>query len=96
MLLADDMVIICNSQEDLQQKLISLFEYCNLWGLEMNTAKTKIVVDQFFLMNVGFIIMKLWKLLSHFNYLDVVFYFTGSFVLNNQYLIGKALKAMNV
>jgi hypothetical protein len=44
LLFADDMVIIGNSQEDLQQKFNSLFEYCNLWGLEVNTAKTKIVV----------------------------------------------------
>ena len=41
---ADDMVIIGNSTEDLQISLDNLCQYCNKWGLEVNTAKTKIVV----------------------------------------------------
>ena len=33
---------------------------------------------------------------DNFNYLATVFNYTGSFSFNNQYVIGKALKAMNV
>ena len=34
--------------------------------------------------------------MNDFNYLGVVFNFNGSFVLNNQCIIGKGLKAMHV
>ncbi len=35
------------------------------------------------------------EVVNDFNYLGVVFNYTGSFVLNNQTLSGKGLKAMN-
>ena len=38
------MIVIGNSNEDLQMSLDKLYEYCSMWGLEVNTAKTKIVV----------------------------------------------------
>ena len=38
------MVIFGNSPEDLQNSLNRLHEYCNTWGLEINTEKAKIVV----------------------------------------------------
>ena len=44
LLIADDMVIIGNSNEDLQNSLNTLYDYCTIWGLEVNTSKTKVVV----------------------------------------------------
>ncbi|KAL4237739.1 hypothetical protein ACF0H5_002452 [Mactra antiquata] len=100
LLFADDMVILGNSVEDLQTRLDLLYEYCTKWGLEVNTDKTKIVVFR----NKGPIKRnETWKygeksldIVDNFNYLGVVFNYTGSFVLNSQYIHGKAIKALNV
>jgi hypothetical protein len=35
-------------------------------------------------------------LVDNFNYLGNVFNYTGSFTLNQEYLVGKAIKALNV
>ena len=98
LLFADDMVIIGHS--NLPQNLNRLHEYCNLWGLDVNIAKTKVVVfskrgpvtadERWYYNN------ELLDVVNDFNYLGVVFNFTGSFVLNNQCIIGKGLKAMHV
>jgi hypothetical protein len=100
LLFADDMVILANSPEDLQASLNKLFEYCSKWGLEVNTDKTKIMVFR----NRGPLKNnEKWyyndnslETVENFNYLGVVFNYTGSFTLNNQYVTGKALKAMSV
>ena len=94
------MVVIGKTQQDLQKSLDSLYRYCCYWGLEVNIAKTKIVVFR----KRGPI--KIWEkwyydnvpldIVNDFNHLGVVFNYTGSFVLNNQYIVGKSLKAMQV
>lgn len=77
-----------------------LYEYCSKWGLEVNTDKTKIVVfrkrgrvfehEQWTYNGINL------ETVNDFNYLGVVFNYTGSFAFNQQTLSGKALKAMNV
>ena len=71
-----------------------------MWDLEVNIAKTKVVVlrkrgpvssDECWYYN-----NELLDVLNDFNYLGVVFHFTGSFVLNNQCSIDKGLKVMYV
>ena len=100
MLYADDMVILGNSASDLQQRLDLLQLYCNKWGLTVNADKSKIVVfrkkgclrnDEFWFYGSTSL-----EIVNDFNYLGVVFNFTGSFVLNIEYIVGKASKAMNV
>ena len=100
LLFADDMAIIGNSVEDLQASLDRLYEYCQYWGLQVNTSKTKVVV---FRRRGGLKENERWQynnesleIVNDFNYLGVVFNYTGSFVLNNQYILGKALKACNM
>ena len=44
LLFADDMVILAKSPEELQSHLNLLYEYCQSWGLKVNTEKTKIMV----------------------------------------------------
>ena len=44
LLYADDLALLSNTKAGLQRKLDSLFDYCNKWGLHINTDKTKIVV----------------------------------------------------
>jgi hypothetical protein len=100
LMIADDLVMVGHSIEDLQRSLNQLFEYCNKWGLGVNTMKTKIVVfrkmgrtlndEKWFYNN------EVIEIVDDFNYLGVTLNYTGSFVLNNQYLYGKALKAMHV
>ena len=38
----------------------------------------------------------MWKLSISFNYLGTVFKYNGNFALNNDFIIGKSLKALNV
>ncbi len=42
LLFADDMVILGKSPVELQHNLNLLYDYCNRWGLHVNTDKTKI------------------------------------------------------
>ena len=98
LLFADDMVLIGNSPQDLQHSLNKLFDYCTKWGLEVNTDKTNVVVfrkrgpvfenEKWYYNNEELVIK------DNFNYLGVTFNYTGSFVLNNQCLKGKSLRAM--
>ena len=43
LLFADDVAVIGKSPQELQQHLNFLHEYCDRWGLKVNTSKTKIV-----------------------------------------------------
>ena len=44
LLYADDIVILAESHVDLQDALNVTLHYCNMWGLLVNTAKTKVTV----------------------------------------------------
>ncbi len=44
LLYADDTIILCESEKDLQKALDALHGYCNTWDLEVNISKTKIVI----------------------------------------------------
>ncbi len=88
------------SPEDLQHSLHLLYAYCEQWGLDVNCDKTKVMV---FRKRGPTRANETWsfngqniEVVNDFNYLGVVFNYTGSFVLNNQALSGKGLKAMNV
>lgn len=41
---ADDIVIFSSSLEGLQQKLNALEKYCDDWGLQVNSNKTKVII----------------------------------------------------
>ena len=97
---ADDMVVLGETPYDLQNSLDRLYQYCLTWGLEVNTIKTKCIV---FRRRGGLLNNEKWyyndieiETVNDFNYLGVVFNYTGTFVLNQQYVSGKALKAMGV
>ena len=44
LLYADDTIVLGESPQELQQALNSLFDYCRLWRLTVNTSKTKVVI----------------------------------------------------
>ena len=61
----------------------------------MNVAKTtKWVLQR--IAKFGFIKNEKLEIVQDYNYLGVIFNFTGSFTLHNQYVIGKALRASGV
>ena len=99
LLFADDMAVIGRSIEELQTSLDLLHTYCNTWGLEVNTEKTKIVVFR----NRGQIRNnEIWTyngniidVVEEFNYLGAIFNYNGSFVKNQEHIVGKSLKALN-
>jgi hypothetical protein len=77
-----------------------LLEYCNNWGLSVNIIKTKIMV---FRKRGGLLPTEKWtyngqhiEVVNDFNYLGTVFNYTGNYALNQEHLVGKALKALNV
>ena len=100
MLFADDMVIFGKSEDDLQNSLDLLHVYYVKWGLEVNIVKTKIMVfrkrgclrsQEKWLYN-----NEVLDIVNDFNYLGTVFNYTGTFVLNQETIAGKGLKALNV
>ena len=98
-LFADDMVIQGKDRHDLQKSLDRLEYYCNKWGLEVNTKKTKVVS---FRKRGGLLKNDSWtykcvnlEVVNNFNYLGTVFNYTRTFVLNQETLVGKGLKALN-
>jgi len=99
LLFADDMAILGKSPAEVQSHLDKLYLYCNAWGLNVNTAKTKIMV---FRKRGGLKENEKWtyngnviEVVDNFNYLGTVLNYTGSFKLNQEHLVGKALKALN-
>ena len=100
MLFADDMVIISQSVSDLQKRLDLLHEYCLMWGLEVNSDKSKIMV---FRKRGPVKTNERWVYgnsaldsVDNFNYLGTTFHYTGSFLVNQENLAGKGLRALNV
>ena len=43
-LYADDQVVFAKSPETLQSLLTDIITYCNIWGLKINTVKTKMMI----------------------------------------------------
>ena len=90
MLFADDMVIFGKTVFDLQNSLNLLHEYCIERRLEVNIDKTKVMVfrkrgnlrnNEKWLYENKYI-----EIVNDFNYLGTVFYYTGTFVLNQETL----------
>lgn len=44
LLYADDIVLVADDSKTLQAMINKLFEYCVLWDLEVNKAKSEIVI----------------------------------------------------
>ena len=89
------------SPEELQYHLDLLHTYCcNNWGLEVNAEKTKNMV---FRKRGCLLRAEHWtynnqdiEVVDEFNYLGTIFKYTGNFSSNTEYIVGKALKALNV
>ena len=93
------MAIIAKSPQELQENLDNLHEYCEKWGLQVNEAKTKIMVfrkrgklkgDERWYYNGT-----LLDLTDDFNYLGCIFHYTGTFDSHVEHVVGKSLKNLN-
>ena len=93
------MAIVSKCPEELQSHLNLLHDYCSTWGLEVSTQKKKIMV---FRKRGRLLPTEHWtntgsdiEVVGDFNYLGAVFHYTGNVNVNQEYLVGKALKGMN-
>ena len=100
LLFADDMALLAKTPTELQTQLNRLYDYCNTWGLKVNTSKTKIMVfrrrGKLNSNDTWSYNGELLETIDSFNYLGIIFNYTGKFNMNREHLCGKALKALNV
>ena len=97
LLYADDVVLMSSSHEGMQKKLDMLANFCSDWGIEVNIAKTKIMIfnksGRFIKENFLFRGMPL-DCSKAYKYLGVTFTPSGSFKEAKMELYRKALKAI--
>ena len=102
LLYADDLVLIAESENDLQSLLDSLGKYCLKWGLSINHKKSKVII---FTNNCGVRPKKLKELrfyidnssieiVGSYKYLGVVFSENGSFKMACSHLDKQAKRAL--
>ena len=98
MLYADDTVIFGTDVESFQHSLNIFYEYSNLWKLDINFSKSKIMIfgsrnDDRFQFKLGDNVISICK---EFKYLGIIFTKNRSFYTAMKHNIDQAKKAMNV
>ena len=96
MLYADDIVLLSESQTGLQKCLNQLNSFCDIWKLEVNTDKSKVIVfnsngktyKNTFIYNNSII-----ETVTQYNYLGITLKYNGNFNVAINALIEKARKA---
>jgi len=91
--------IVGKTPLDIQNQLDRLLEYCNAWGLSVNTAKTKIMV---FRKRGGLLTTERWTynsqhidVVNEFNYLGTVLSYPANFGPNIEHVVGKSPASLN-
>jgi hypothetical protein len=97
LLYADDTAVLAESPAELQSALDAMHDYCNLWKLSINTAKTKIVIfsrgkvrnrPEF---KLGGTVL---EYCDDYAYLGVTFNYNGKFNKARKCMYDKASRAM--
>jgi hypothetical protein len=97
-LYADDQVLFASSALSLQSMLNNIEQYCNQWGLKINTSKTKVLIFEksnrhtfydFYLYNEKL------EIVSSFKYLGVYFFKNGNWHRTQKVITEHASKAMH-
>ena len=99
MLYADDLILLAESEHDLQKQMNSLGDYANIFQMEVNQKKTKVLIfDKPVKLKKR--VSKTWKIGSTnieedkiYKYLGVIFTSNGSFIEHINTLKEKANKA---
>ena len=96
-LCADDLVILCKSQSDLQLSVSRLHKYTLKCGLKINISKSKVIVfSKYRKRNYEiFIDGTILEQVGSFTNLGVDFHRTGNFKYVSQSLCKKGMKASN-
>jgi len=97
LLYADDMTVLSETPEGLQACLDRLGDYCHIWGLKVNTKKTKVMIFQVrgkkpqvkITLNGDTL-----EVVAEYTYLGILFTTNGSFKSAIMTLKAKAAKAM--
>jgi hypothetical protein len=97
LLYADDTILLAESATDLQVMLDTMEEYCNIWELDINVSKTKIVI--FSRGKVDNIPVFIYKeapveVVDSYNYLGIIFNYNGKPQKAVKRLFDQASKAM--
>lgn len=98
LLYADDTIIVAEDPVDFQACLNSFLDYCNVWKLNINFNKTKIIIfgarnTNVFNFHIGDNDIEIIK---QYKYLGVVFSSTGSFLNARKHIVEQARKAMHL
>lgn len=96
LLYADDTVLFCDTESDMQRALDYFHTYCDTWRLTVNAEKTKVVVfsvgrlKQYRFKFKGLDI----KVTNEYKYLGIYSTRGGSFYKAKQHIIAQANKAL--
>ena len=97
LLYADDTIVFAETEEDLQNSLIAVYQYCDLFSLKVNVDKTKVVIfsngkvtkHRNFLFG-----SRPLEVVSEYVYLGMCFNYNGTFSNAIEKQISQATKAM--
>ena len=96
LLYADDTVILSESAEDLQLGLQAYAEYCSIRKLEVNVAKTKVLIfSKAKIPNYEFKYkVEILEVMSEFKYLGILFSKNNSFFKTKKHIADQGIKAV--
>ena len=97
LLYADDLLILCKSQSDLQLSVSRLHKYTQKWGLTINVSKSKVIVfSKYRRKNYKiFVNGTILEQVDSYTYLGVDFHRTGNLKHASLSLSKKGMKATN-
>jgi hypothetical protein len=96
-LYADDTVLMSETKEGMQQSLNIFQLYCDLWKLDVNINKTKIMVfSKKRNLNYSFILQdKQLEVVEKFSYLGIIFRYNGTFFDTKKKLVDQAQRSLH-
>ena len=94
-LYTDDTVVFANTEEELTSILSTFNDYCNIWKLDINFNKTKIIVfgDKFNRQRNINISNHQIEVLDTFKYLDIIFSKNRKILTAKKYIAEQARTA---
>ena len=96
-LYADDTVILSETEEGMQQSLDIFQSYCELWKLNINVNKTKVMIfsKRKCKREYNFTLQgEILEIVDMYSYLGVIFKYNGTFVETKKGLTNQAQKAL--
>jgi hypothetical protein len=98
LLYADDLILLSTIKSELQNKLNKLNTYCQIWGLNVNLEKTKVVIFSHTDPKIPILFSygnKVIQTVDQYKYLGIIFHKCGKFTIAQEYLAKQANKAIH-